>query len=97
MPDSARVGQFVRSPETDEALDNVLQALVKHGFTLPGESARGNRSALADALVQAAIDHEIRIRIDKEPHEHKWGAWQNDVAGAVRECACGETDFRPEG
>lgn len=33
----------------------------------------------------------------ERPHAHEWGPWQDDVAGAVRECACGETDLRPEG
>ena len=58
---------FLRSAETDEALDGVLAALAHHGFGLPGESGRGNREALKDALIEAAIDHEIRIRIDKKP------------------------------
>jgi hypothetical protein len=53
-----------RTAEADRALDGVLAALAQHGFGLPGASGRGNREALASALVTAAIDHEIRIRID---------------------------------
>lgn len=60
-----QVGQFVRSPETDEALDRVLAALAANGFELPYEGARGaaaNRDALADALIRVTIDHEIDRR-----------------------------------
>lgn len=58
--------RFVRSPATDEALDGVLDALAQHGFVAPHKRADLNRSALADALVRAAIDHELRIRIDQK-------------------------------
>lgn len=54
-----------RQPEANEALDGVLQALEKHGFCLPCLPAARQRDALADALVYAAIEHEIRIRIDR--------------------------------
>ncbi len=61
------MGQFVRSEATDEALDNVLDALVGAGFTPPSDLGAVNRNALANALVTAAIDHELRVRIDKQP------------------------------
>lgn len=56
----------LRTAEADRALDGVLAALAQNGFGLPGRSGRGNRDALARALVTAAIDHEIRIRIDSD-------------------------------
>jgi hypothetical protein len=64
MPD---LDQFVRSAATDEALDNVIAALKAAGFAPPSDLGVVNRNALANALVTAAIDHELRVRIDKQP------------------------------
>lgn len=54
-----------RSPETDAGLDGVIAALWDEAFIVPGETQDQQRDALARALVRAAIDHELRIRIDR--------------------------------
>jgi hypothetical protein len=53
-----------RTPEVNQALDSLLAVLEEHDFRPPRDDRAGNRDALASALVQAAIDHEIRIRVD---------------------------------
>lgn len=35
--------------------------------------------------------------VDNDDHAHEFGEWLDDPAGAVRVCACGAIDWRPEG
>lgn len=53
-------------------------------------------SALARRQARAS-DYTERLMAALSEHVHEWGPWQNDVAGVVRECACGAIDHRPEG
>lgn len=52
-----------RSPEADRALDGVLAALCERGFVPPDVDPAKNRDALASALVDAAIEAFLRVRI----------------------------------
>lgn len=42
-------------------------------------------------------NHPSNVAPVRPEHAREWGQWQDDVAGVVRECACGAIDFRPEG
>lgn len=50
-----------------------------------------------DWLADRIAELEANVVSNAKQHVHKWGPWENDIAGAVRECWCGEIDLRPEG
>jgi len=53
-----------RTAEVERVLDGVLEMLVHMGFTPPSDDHEDNRGALADAFIEAAIVHHLRIRIE---------------------------------